>query len=53
MLFLGGMAVGALICIVLDIVLLILWHKLLKKKVEGMFLKMGLKAIEANKEKYK
>ena len=53
MLFLGGVVVGITISLVTAIIAIIIWKKFIKKKVDDVIFKAGLKAIEAQKEKGK
>ena len=48
--FLGGMSVGIIICVALFVTGIILWKKVIKKKVDDAIFKAGLKAIEKQKE---
>lgn len=49
--FFGGFVTGVIITIVIDVIAVILWHKVIKKKVDEAIFKAGLKAIEKQKEK--
>ena len=53
MLFLGGVAVGMVISLVIGIISIVVWKKFIKKKVDDAIFKAGLKAIEVQKEKDK
>lgn len=52
-LFLGGVVVGIFISIALLVISIIVWRKFIKKKVDDVIFKAGLKAIEVNKERDK
>lgn len=53
MLFLGGMVTGIFVSLIIGIIVIIVWKKFIKNKVDDAILKAGLKAIEAQKEKDK
>lgn len=51
MLFLGGMAVGILLSMIIAVVGVIMWKKLFKKKLDDMMLRASLKAMEKEKNR--
>lgn len=51
MLFLGGMAVGILLSAIIAVVGIIIWKKLLKKKLDDVMLRASLKAMEKEKNR--
>lgn len=53
MLFLSGMVTGIFVSLIIGIIVIIIWKKFIKKKVDDVIFKAGLKAIEAQKEKDK
>jgi len=51
MLFVGGLIVGMILIITIEIFAYILWKKVIKKKIDDAVFKMSLKILEKENER--